>query len=592
MLNIPENVIHRVVLSESEYRILSADAGVAEQLSTGAYGDFMQYVRKEDIAPLREHLTTLDGSWTCFKVERDGKTTDHCCRVKERDRYGHLVLELACVQELTDAYIACDDAATEYKAILNLYEDVFFEYDTRNELLYLFNTMASVYNTGTVSMDRAEEILSGYEQEPGVVKELHDSMKSGTGYVKRELKGNLVGCQGDVTSTVFEGNRVMCDHDNDYIVGRIHPVRMRSADNEIDVQHDALTGLIAKSTMVRLAKERIDTRNIVNTSLMIIDVDKFKDVNDTCGHAYGDEVLQKVGGLLKSQISDRGFAGRIGGDEFMVIYDDRGDEEVLRTFLRNLRVQLKALFPEDSVKIPITLSIGSARYPQDASDYKSLFALADACLYRAKDKGRNRYIIYTKDKHGTLDDLLAGHAASGKHIGNKRAMTLSELMITLYDDTICGEPHSVDDIMMEYCQDFGLPCIALFSEDGSYYKCWGTNAITDPVIGDSIRKELLSDELVPAGKVYAGVGDIRALPDSSREHWEKLLSYGIYSFIRVLFNAGRNGDEKMVLALLASNNEIIAWNDDHHKYHRMLAGLLSRYSFLDKEEHVVSRSLM
>lgn len=165
-------------------------------------------------------------------------------------------------------------------------------------------------------------------------------------------------------------------------------------------KNDALTGLFNKKTITEMAINRIETVNVPG-SLFVLDIDRFKECNDLFGHQYGDQVLKKVGEILKESLGASGIAGRIGGDEFMCIVDSTDNEDI-RNITRNIKIGLQWAMSANHPNNLVSCSIGVARFPINGTSYEEIFALADKCLYRAKSKGRNCYIIYDPDKHNKI----------------------------------------------------------------------------------------------------------------------------------------------------------------------------------------------
>lgn len=161
--------------------------------------------------------------------------------------------------------------------------------------------------------------------------------------------------------------------------------------------NDALTDLYNKKTITEIAKNRIEKTNRP-CSIFVMDIDKFKECNDNFGHQYGDEVLKNVGQILKDSLGSSGIAGRIGGDEFMCIVDQIDNEEI-RNIMRNIKIGLQWSMPANHPNNTVTCSIGVSRFPYDGNTFDKLFEIADKCLYIAKNKGRNCYIIYNPDMH-------------------------------------------------------------------------------------------------------------------------------------------------------------------------------------------------
>jgi diguanylate cyclase (GGDEF)-like protein len=171
---------------------------------------------------------------------------------------------------------------------------------------------------------------------------------------------------------------------------------------------DPLTGLYNKAAIKETAINMLSDNENSVISYVVLDLDHFKEVNDTYGHMFGDEVIFNVARIIKEIVGKQGYVGRIGGDEFFIALKGVGSElEELRPVLRSIRSQIEWAYKGKLGSIKLTTSIGCANYPKDADNYDDLFKLADRCLYIAKAKGRNRFIIYTKEIHGSLEDIKA-----------------------------------------------------------------------------------------------------------------------------------------------------------------------------------------
>lgn len=144
---------------------------------------------------------------------------------------------------------------------------------------------------------------------------------------------------------------------------------------------DGLTGVLNRRELDRrMESERSRCeRSGASCSVAVIDVDRFKEINDTSGHAAGDDVLRRLGALLATQLREHDVAARLGGDEFVVLLPDAPQAQLVGVVRR-----LGALARADG----ISLSIGGASWPGDAPDVSGLLASADAQLYAAKRAGR------------------------------------------------------------------------------------------------------------------------------------------------------------------------------------------------------------
>jgi diguanylate cyclase (GGDEF)-like protein len=152
-------------------------------------------------------------------------------------------------------------------------------------------------------------------------------------------------------------------------------------------RHDALTDLLNHASFTRelgLELERAK-RYGSGVTLVFLDFDDFKEINDTYGHRAGDEVLRRVAELLRAELRQSDLAGRMGGDEFAAFLAE-SDQETGAVFLHRLRRRIGELSDSGELvlPVPIAISAGVTRYPDDGEDAETLFAIADARLYEAK----------------------------------------------------------------------------------------------------------------------------------------------------------------------------------------------------------------
>lgn len=164
---------------------------------------------------------------------------------------------------------------------------------------------------------------------------------------------------------------------------------------------DTVTGLPNRRLLLEhlnLEMRKTD-RTKLPLALMFIDLDRFKDVNDTLGHSVGDTLLQQAGQRLRNCVRDTDTVARLGGDEFTIILSELHDlnhvgfiaEEILRRLAEPFRLGIETAY--------ISASIGITLYPTDAEDVDALLINADQAMYTAKNHGRNRYRWFTASMH-------------------------------------------------------------------------------------------------------------------------------------------------------------------------------------------------
>jgi len=157
---------------------------------------------------------------------------------------------------------------------------------------------------------------------------------------------------------------------------------------------DELTGIYNRRFLLSYFKHKVrwDSQEDFPLSLLIIDLDRFKDVNDQLGHDVGDQALAWMASLLKEVAGEHGLPVRFGGDEFVLVLPKTGraaarelaDRLLVRTRDRPFRLR------DTQVNVPITLSIGFATAPEDATSGRGLYHAADTALLYAKKSGRDQ----------------------------------------------------------------------------------------------------------------------------------------------------------------------------------------------------------
>ncbi len=155
---------------------------------------------------------------------------------------------------------------------------------------------------------------------------------------------------------------------------------------------------------LRLHEEVIrHKRNKTGLSLLILDVDNFKNFNDTMGHPAGDEVLRKLAKILRETVRENDIVARYGGEEFAVILPQVEKEGALILAERIRENIEKTYFEHEEIQPQgkVTVSIGGANLPDDADDYQTLVNRADMALYKAKNTGRNRVVIFSAEDQET-----------------------------------------------------------------------------------------------------------------------------------------------------------------------------------------------
>lgn len=171
---------------------------------------------------------------------------------------------------------------------------------------------------------------------------------------------------------------------------------------------DSLSGLANRNSLKEFLDRLIPTakRKKEEFAFLFLDLDHFKTINDSLGHNIGDELLQKISGILKKVLRANDFIARVGGDEFVLIIQDYKSNLELTNIIKRVQKQLSKPWVIQTHPVETTCSIGIAIFPQDGKDQISLMKSADIAMYEAKKHGRNQYHFFTKELNDKLLKII------------------------------------------------------------------------------------------------------------------------------------------------------------------------------------------
>lgn len=239
-------------------------------------------------------------------------------------------------------------------------------------------------------------INKGYVTNDDVIhfEALCTSILSGMSSFTVKFSSSIMSRGERVDNLVFNGQALMTESDKRLTVGVISEPdkRTRVVQEHTDMDEaklDSATGIYNKKAITDMITEEINKAAVENKNrqmyLMILDIDNFKSVNDSYGHYFGDEVIKSFADSLRMSVGGRGLVGRIGGDEFMVLLKDVSVEEI-RIMLKSMRKGLKMLLAQKQPEYLFSTSIGISQFSKDGTDFETLFKIADAALYIAKER--------------------------------------------------------------------------------------------------------------------------------------------------------------------------------------------------------------
>jgi diguanylate cyclase (GGDEF)-like protein/PAS domain S-box-containing protein len=201
-------------------------------------------------------------------------------------------------------------------------------------------------------------------------------------------------------------------------------------------EYDSLTGLANRALFNdRLVQSLAlaGRREGAHLAVLFIDLDRFKNINDSLGHQVGDQLLQIAAGRIQACVRASDTVSRPGGDEFLLLFPEIGDADDVARVAEKLLAALAEPCQLGGQELRITASVGIAIYPEDGREASTLLQNADAAMYHSKEAGRNRYHFFTRDMNERISSLLALENSM------RRALQREEFMLHYQPQVNIGE---------------------------------------------------------------------------------------------------------------------------------------------------------
>ena len=377
-------------------------------------------------------------------------------------------IEVCDIMAITDRYKVCTDQIAKYRRLMTLHDGIFLEYSYEDDTLQLYeyfngqsrrlffknlsDTMMAVHRDERFSEKQREEFIALGEMIHNRIDCFKTSLDAGV--LIESMQGIRIECNC----------AILYKEDVHYkMVGIVHYVGNKQPQTSYyltENANDPMTGLLNKRAINEYALERIQNSER-GGYLILLDIDDFKQINDRYGHMFGDEVISTTAEILRSVTHTRGMAGRFGGDEFMLVLENVPSEDDLRRLMKVIDKHAKWAFYEKE-GFNISFSIGICRFPEDGTTYEELFKKADGCLYIAKDKGKNRYIIYRDHIHGELvddDDSKRNIGLKATISDSEKYVKVTEMILKLHRE---GKA-ALNDVMKQMQTYFDIDGIAIYA---------------------------------------------------------------------------------------------------------------------------------
>lgn len=339
------------------------------------------------------------------------------------------------MSDITNLKIAEMKAMLEeqkYLIIADISEELPYEYDIAEDVITFADKFNHIFEGESIINNPSKEMINSAlvsNDTKEAIEELFYLARIGTEYHSTEFKLNTKngGYQWyfSTFSTIYDD-----DMNPIRVVGllrNIHTQKMEQQKLLTKAETDLMTGLFNKATTESKIKASLRelNGNSYNT-FMLVDIDDFKNINDTYGHLKGDDVIIDIAKVLMEQCGDYGIAGRLGGDEFCMFFTNVLDNQIVVEKATIIANKLRELYPgDDSCKVTLSIGIASTN---EQIPYSVLLENADTALYQAKLKGKNCYVCYEDD----MERGIYENKREKKPVESTQDMLINELLSVLF----------------------------------------------------------------------------------------------------------------------------------------------------------------
>ena len=203
---------------------------------------------------------------------------------------------------------------------------------------------------------------------------------------------------------------------------------------------DPLTGLYNRNDLRSQVQRIIASAKRHNNKFAIIflDLDNFKNINDSVGHHFGDIILTKVANILRNAIRENDVPARIGGDEFLIVLPEIEDERSVIEVAQRIKHQLSAPIVMENERYSVTVSMGVSLYPKDGKDFNTLLKNADIAMYKAKELGKNNYQFFTDTLNKGVQEKIKIQSLLSNALENNNFQLFYQPKVDINTQTIVG----------------------------------------------------------------------------------------------------------------------------------------------------------
>ncbi len=553
----------------SNYDIVTANTEFYKFLGERLYFTFDSILLEDSrkLLKKKEEECAFNQLFVLDVSSEEGEFLPMVCYLVQQDNKEQMELHMIEISRLFEEYCSLSLDVKEKDILLSQFDCVYFDYERDTDRI-------TFYQPGTVKKLSDTQKLQEWQEEKlaEMNAESHDKILKFVADLRNGIR-NFYQCFTDKSSgknVIVTGTALYSDGVHVKTVGNFGSANTRMSEEM--VRRDQLTGLFLKEDITNYGKKRIDILK-QKTAMAIIDIDDFKSVNDNFGHSKGDEVLRKCAAIVMEQVEGIGKAGRIGGDEFYIVFDGYEDKEQLRIVLRSIKNNIASAYSDSADGFHLTVSIGVSAYPEDTDNFDDLFHLADYLLYRAKSKGKNRYIFYKLEKHGTVEEILQS-GIQNIGISSRKGMEKGEVVCKIADMMLSGEGYPLDNIFNDIVDCFGVERIVLYNRtDMEVVVQCGNKLLEKDIIADTISYIVDENLKKMYDKGVLVVNNIKTFKEKNPQIYEKLCQQEVLSFMHHEIT-GKSGREYVI-----SYESVVirnTWNSDDMYFFRIFDHILKQ----------------
>jgi diguanylate cyclase (GGDEF)-like protein/PAS domain S-box-containing protein len=244
-----------------------------------------------------------------------------------------------------------------------------------------------------------ERRFSDFHADPGIRAALGEQLERAGGVDDFEV--HLRAANGQESWLLMSARRVRYAGEDCLLVAlaNIDDRKRVQEDMRRRALHDPLTGLANRAMFLESLERAVHKarRRSTEFSLLFVDLDRFKEVNDSMGHSAGDSLLKAVAERLVTAVRQSDLVARLGGDEFVILIEEHGGPEEVMIVAQKVLAMVARPVPVDWREAAVSASIGIASFPEDGEDIESLLRNADTAMYQSKERGRNNFQFYSPE---------------------------------------------------------------------------------------------------------------------------------------------------------------------------------------------------